>query len=167
MDPKEYYYNRFRPQFEERVRKAQAHEHPGEGIYIPIQDLRKEYLSHIPREDYMLFYCALACTVLIDQVMYTYFKQDYSEFQRMTLYPKIEYGITNINVKPWDITHSGIGLTTLERFLEFFVQDLQEFFTKNKFQYATWEAVKLVMLGDHDVIGGVRGEIFKKILEKN
>ena len=51
--------------------------------------------------------------------MYTYFKQDYSQFQQMTLYPKIEYGITNMNARPWDITHSGIGLTTLERFLDF------------------------------------------------
>ncbi len=167
MNPKEYYYDRFREQFAEFVKKSKAHEHPGEGVYISIQDLNKENLSHISQEDYMLFHCALACTILIDQVVYAHFKDDYPKFQQMTLYPKIEYGITNINVKPWDITHSSIGLTTLERFLEFFVQDLKEFFTKNKFQFATWEVVKSAMLNDPDVVGGVRGEIFKKVLEKN
>ena len=78
----------------------------------------------------MLFHCALACTVLIDQIMYTHFRKDYSKFQQMTRYPKIEAGITGINVNPWLITHSGIGLTTLEKFIEFFVVDLKEFFTE-------------------------------------
>lgn len=149
------------------MKKSQAHEHPDEGVYIPIQDLRPENLSHIPKEDYMLFHCVLACTVLIDQVMYTHFKEDNPEFQRMTRYPKIEYGITNINVNPWAITHSGIGLTTLEKFIEFFIADLKEFFEQYEFKHATWEAVKAVMLADKDVVSGSRGEIFKKVLEKN
>ena len=165
MNPKEYYYNRFRDQFAEFVRKSKAHEHPREGVYISIQDLNKENFSHIPSEDYMLFHCALACTILIDQVMYTYFEDDYPRFQQMTLYPKIEYGITNINVKPWAITHNGIGLTILERFIEFFVSDLKGFFTQNKFEKATWQAVKSAMTADNDVINGPRGEIFKKVLE--
>jgi len=164
MNPKDYYYNRFRPHFDEWMKKSQAHEHPGEGIYIPIQDLRPENLAHIPQEDYMLFHCALACTVLIDQIMYTHFRKDYSKFQQMTRYPKIEAGITGINVNPWLITHSGIGLTTLEKFIEFFVVDLKEFFTQNKFKQATWRAVKSAMLADKDVISGSHGEIFKKIL---
>jgi hypothetical protein len=166
MDPKEYYYKRFREQFDEWVKKTQAHEHQEEGIYISIQNLKPEYLSHISKEDYMLFHCALACTVLIDQVMYTYFKQDYLKFQQMTLYPKIEYGITNINVNPWVITHSGIGLTTLERFLEFFVSDLKEFYNKYKFEVANWDNLKDSILNDKDCISGSRGEILKTILSK-
>lgn len=164
MNPKEYYYSRFRSQFEGWTKKSKAHEHPGEGIYIPIQELRSENLSHIPKEDYMLFHCALACTVLIDQVMYTYFKEDYPKFQQMTRYPKIEYGITNINVNPWAITHSGIGLTTLERFIDFFVADLKDFFQKNKFGRVTWGAIKSAMLSDKDAVSGPRGEILKKVL---
>lgn len=167
MDPKEYYYNRFRIQFNDWAKKTHAHEHPGEGVYIPIQDLRAENLSHIPREDYMLFHCALACTVLIDQVMFTHFEDDYQKFQQMTQYPKIEYGISNMNARPWDITHSVIGLTTLERFISFFAQDLREFFNSNSFKIATWGAVRKAMLNDKDVVGGSRGEIFKKELEKS
>lgn len=166
MNPKEYYYNEFRGQFDEWVRKSKAHEHSGEGVYIPIQELRPENLSHIPKEDYMFFHCALACTILIDQVMYTHFKDDYPKFQQMTRYLKIEYGISNINVNPWTITHSGIGLTTIERFIEFFVADLKEFFQQNKFEKATWKAVKSAMLVDNDVVSGSRGEILKRVLEK-
>ncbi|MBP6856554.1 MAG: hypothetical protein KBC42_00525 [Candidatus Pacebacteria bacterium] len=166
MDSKEYYYKRFREQFDEWVKKTQAHEHQGEGIYISIQNLKPEYLSHISKEDYMLFHCALACTVLIDQVMYTHFKQDYLKFQQMTLYPKIEYGITNINVNPWVITHSGIGLTTLEHFLEFFVSDLKEFYNKCKFEVANWDNLKDSILNDKDCISGSHGEILKTILSK-
>lgn len=165
MDPKDYYYNRFREQFNEWTKKSGAHKHPGEGVYIPIQDLKTEKLSHIPKEDYMLFHCALACTALIDQVMYAHFKTDYPKFQKMTLYPKIEYGISNMNARPWDITHSGIGLTTLERFVIFFVEDLKNFFTEQKFETATWDAVKNAMLNDKDVVSGSCGEIFKKALE--
>ena len=165
MNPKEYYYRRFPKQFAEFIKKSNAHEHPGEGIYISIQDLKKENLSHIPQEDFMFFYCAFACSVLIDQVMYTHFKRDYPKFQKMTLYPKIEYGITSINVNPWDIAHLGSGLTTFEKFVEFFILDLKEFFGQHRFQTATWKAVKKVMLNDADVIRGSYGEIFRKVLE--
>lgn len=167
MNPKEYYYNKFRSQFEEWVRKSKsAHGHPGEGTFILIQELRTENFSHIPKEDYMIFHCALACTILIDQVMYTHFKEDYPKFQQITRYPKIEYGISNINVNPWAITHSGIGLTTLERFIEFFVPDLKEFFQQNKFEKATWETVKSAMFTDKDVVSGSRGEILERVLKK-
>jgi len=167
MNPKEYYYNRFYQQFESWIKKTATHEHPNEGVFVFVRDLKTENLQHIPKEDYMFFHCALAGTILIDQVMYTHFKEDYLAFQQMTLYPKIELGLTGINVRPWAITHSGVGLTTLENFFEFFVSDLKEFFTKNKFKNVTWDAVKLAMLADKDVVSDARGEILKKILEKN
>jgi len=165
MDFKEYYYKRFREQFTEFIKKSKAHEHPNEGIYISVQDLNKENLSHIPSKDYMLFYCALACTVLVDQVMYTHFKNDYPKFQQMTQYPKIEYGITNINVNPWDIARRGSGLTTFEKFASFFIRDLEEFFSKHKFSLANWKSVKIAMLSDPDVSRGSYGEIFVKFLK--
>lgn len=165
MTPKDYYYNNFREQFTEFVRKSGAHKHPGEGTYIPIQDLSTDKLSHISAEERMLFFCALACTILIDQVMYAHFKEDYPKFQQMTLYPKIEYGITNINANPWDIARRGSGLTTFERFAEFFVDDLRRFFTEHKFEKTDWESVKIAMLNDHDVVRDSYGEIFKKVLD--
>jgi hypothetical protein len=167
MNPKEYYYHRFREQLTKFIQKSNAHRHNDEGIYISIQEINKEKLSHIPQNDYMLFHCALACTVLIDQVMYSHFKDDYQNFQNMTHYPKIEYGITSINARPWDITHSGIGLTTLEHFLVFFVKDLKEFFSKHQFKVADWEKVRFAMLSDEDCVVGSREALMKKALENN
>lgn len=167
MNPKDYYYNRFRGQFNKWISQSGAHEHPGEGTYISVKDLRPEKLSHIPEEERTLFHCALACTVLIDQVMYTHFKTDYSRFQQLTRYPKIEYGISGVNVKPWHILHQGIGLIGFERFVIFFISDLKDFFKKQKFEKASWEEIRTAMLNDPDVIFGSYGEIFLKILRKN
>lgn len=166
-DSKEYYYSRFRRQFDAWIDKMASKGFVvGPRLNIPIQFLSQENLSHIPQEDYMFFHCTLACTVLIDEVMYTYFRKDYPKFQQMTQCPKIEYGLSNMYARPWDITHSGIGRTILERFVKFFVNDLKEFFTVNKFETATWEEVKKVMLKDEHVIGDSRGEIFKRALKK-
>ena len=167
MDPKQYYYERFREHFEQWIKKSQAHPHGREGVYVPIHNLRPEYLSHIPADDYFLFHYALACTVLIDQVMYTHFKRDYRMFQKMTMYPKIEYGITSVNISPWAIVHGGIGLKHLQRFIEFFVEDLKQFFTSNKFEEATWGAVRMAMLADQDVVNGVGGPTLRNTLEIN
>ena len=90
MNPKDYYYTKFRQHFADFIQKSKAHKHPNEGIYVPIQELNPENLSHIPHAEQMAFIYSLAFTVLIDQVVYTHFKSDYQEFQKMTLYPKIE-----------------------------------------------------------------------------
>lgn len=166
MNPKDYYYENFRQHFADFIQKSKAHEHPSEGIYVSIQELNTENLNHIPQEERMLFFCSLASTILIDQVMYTHFKNDYQKFQQMTLYPKVEYGITNINANPWDIAQRGSGLTTFEKFAEFFIQDLKEFFEKNHFETATWETIKKTMLSDSDISRGSYGKIFINILNR-
>lgn len=166
MDPKEYYYDRFRGQFEEWLKKSHAHKHFSQETFIPLQDLNPACLSHVPRADLMLFYCALTCTILIDQVMYTHFKSDYSKFQQMTQYPKLEYGITNTNVNPWQVARKGTNITTLTRFLQFFVSDLKEFFRVYPFDIANWEIVKKSMLNDTGCMFGKEGLILKNTLEK-
>ncbi len=157
MDPKDYYYKNFRNDFVEFMAKSKTtHEHPGDGVYIPIQDLNENTMSHVKTDPWhnMRFLYCLAFTVLIDQIMYTYFKSEYENFQSITLYPKIEYGITNINAKPWDIAQRADGLTTFEKFSEFFVQDFKKFFEKQNFVIANWTKVKEVMLNDKDVCKG-------------
>lgn len=46
------------------------------------------YLDVFSKDKQILFIVALFWSVLIDQVFYTYFKCDYSIFQKKTLYPK-------------------------------------------------------------------------------
>ena len=170
MEPKDYYYNQFRSDFAEFMAKSKmAHKHPGEGVYIPIQDLNESTMSHVKTDSWhtMRFLYCLAFTILIDQVMYTYFKNDYAKFQSITLYPKIEYGISNMNAKPWDIAQHAGGLTTFEKFADFFVQDFKDFFEKQDFPNANWAKVKETMLNDRDICFGNFGEIFCKILKKS
>ena len=157
MNIEEYYNKRFREQFNEWVKKTDAHEHPGEGIYIPHINLKSEKLSHIPKEDIPLFFCSLGWSVLIDQVMYTYFKKDYPKFQSMTLYPKIEVAITSINISPDYIFKNFLT----EDIINFFLLDLKEFFKENKFEEANWESVTNVMLEDKDVNMNIKEEIIK------
>ena len=162
MGPKDYYYNQFRTDFAEFMAKSKmAHKHPDEGVYIPIQDLSEANLSHVKTDAWhtMRFLYCLAFTVLIDQVMYTYFKNDYAKFQSITLYPKIEYGISNMNARPWDITQRAGGLTTFEKFAAFFIQDFKEFFETQTFSIANWAKVKEVMLNDKDICFGSFGQI--------
>lgn len=160
---KEYYENRFHSQFEQWVKKTHAHEHPGEGVYIPNGDLDEKYLSHIPVEDRVCFFYSLGWTVLIDQVMYTYFKKDYPKFQSLTLYPKIEIGITSINVNPSYIFKK---VVTGDRatLVSFFLSDLKEFFDENIFEEANWNTVARAMISDKDVEDVVKEEIFKREL---
>lgn len=169
MEPKDYYYNQFRADFAEFMAKSKmTHQHPGEGVYIPIQDLNETTLSHVKTDQWhsMRFLYCLAFSVLIDQVMYTYFKSEYAKFQSITLYPKIEYGISNMNAKPWDIAQRAGGLTTFEKFVAFFIQDFKEFFEKQNFSSATWTKVKEVMLEDKDICSGNFGKIFCDTLKK-
>ncbi|MFZ2205940.1 MAG: hypothetical protein WA061_03135 [Microgenomates group bacterium] len=167
MDPKEYYYNRFRGQFEEWLKKSHAHKHFSQETFIPLHDLNPTCLSHVPKTELGLFYCALGCTILIDQIIYTHFKSDYPKFQQLTQYPKIEYGTTNTIVNPWQITRRGTGTTTLTRFLQFFVSDLKEFYRVYPFKTANWETVKSAMLGDAGCMFGKEGIILKDILERS
>lgn len=155
----EYYNKRFREQFNEWVKKTDhSHESPyEEGIYIPHINLNPEKLSHIPKEDIPFFFCSLGWSVLIDQVMYTYFKKDYPKFQSMTLYPKIEMGITGINERP-DYVFKGFLTKDI---IKFFLLDLKQFFKENKFEEANWESITKVMLEDKDVNIYIKEEILK------
>lgn len=162
-EPKNYYYNQFRTDFAEFMAKSKmAHPHPDEGIYFPIQELSEKNLSDVKSDSWhtMRFLYCLAFTVLIDQVMYTYFKNEYVKFQSITLYPKIEYGISNINVRPWDIAQRAGDLATFEKFAVFFLQDFREFFKEQNFSNATWINIKDAMLNDKDICLGSFGRIF-------
>ncbi len=161
---KTYYYEKFPDQFREWLKHTNAHEHHGEGVYIPIQNLRSDVLQYIPPEEQSLFRCALACTVLCDQLMYTHFKRDYPAFQAVTLYPKMEYGISNINVKPWDIV-DGVNLQMFREFVDFFVADMKSFFESSTYVEAVWQNVRNAMLADTDVAQGTYGNRFVKELQ--
>ena len=94
MEPKDYYYNQFRTDFAEFMAKSKmAHQHPGEGVYIPIQDLNESTMSHVKTDSWHTMRFCIACSLFLLSVMYTYFKNDYAKFQSITLYPKIDMAL--------------------------------------------------------------------------
>ena len=185
MNPKEYYYNQFPVDLKEVMNKVtlggDGHCHILE--FFISQKTGQDVLEHIQRENLGYFLFALANTILIDQVMFTYFKEDYEKFRAMTLYPKITWSIGwCANVKPWQLFEHRIALARglqnpakMNHFLEFikfFLEDLKEFFGKNQFQKASWESVKNAILNDNDIVSnkygdGDYGTIFREILEGN
>src|SRR3989304_450847 len=93
MNPKEYYYNQFSNDLKGLMNKValggDRHFHILE--FFISQKTRRDVLEHIQKENLGYFLSALAGTILIDQVMFTYFKEDYEKFRGMTLYPKITW----------------------------------------------------------------------------
>ena len=183
MTPKEYYYKIFPLNLNELLKKVTL---GGDGHFHIIElffdkNKKTDTLGHIPKERLSYFLSALAGTILIDQVMFTYFKEDYEIFKKMTLYPKITWSIGWCsNIKPWQLFEHRIvlarGLGNPEKnklfseFMQFFANDLIEFFSENKFEKANWNLVKKAMLNDSDIVSakygdGDYGEIFKGILE--
>ena len=99
--------------------------------------------------------------------MYTYFKIDYEKFHDMTLYPKMWHGVAVSNSNPWSILHyKKISNSKLEEFLNFYIEDLKDFFTKNIFEEASWDNIKAAMLNDKDISWSESWEIFNNTLKK-
>ena len=183
MNPKEYYYNQFPNDLKGLMNKVtlggDSHFHILE--FFISQKTGRDVLEHIQKENLGYFLSALAGTILIDQVMFTYFKEDYEKFRGMTLYPKITWSTGwCANVKPWQLFEHRIALARelrnpekinqFSEFMEFFVEDLKEFFGKNQFQKTSWKLVKNTMLNDNDIVStrygdGDYGVIFKNVLE--
>ena len=185
MNPKEYYYDQFPNDLKGLMSKVtlggDSHFHILE--FFINQKTGLDVLEHIKKENLGYFLSALAGTILIDQVMFTYFKEDYEKFRGMTLYPKITWSTGwCANVKPWQLFEHRIALSRelrnpekinqFTKFIKFFAKDLKEFFEKNQFKKASWESIKNAMLNDNDIVSnkyrdGDYGKIFKRVLEKN
>ena len=194
MSPKDYYYNQFASDLKELMKKINVIGNHAFDIVKPFSEgkygfmivglfknSKQDPLEHISKENLGYFLSALAGTILIDQIIFAYFKEDYEKFRTMTLYPKIRWSPGwNANIKPWQLFEHRIALARglqnpgkmnqFSEFMEFFIADLKEFFSKNKFQKANWEAIKTAVLNDKDVVSnkygdGDYGEIFKRILD--
>lgn len=177
MEPKEYYYNKYRQDFEKFWNKVPNRNNfaTGEPLFKftgLIKNDSFDALSEISHEDQPFFLSAIGCTILIDQVMFTYFKNDYEQFQQLTKYPKMWVGWINAN--PWMVFHQNVRLPrnlnkgevieNFSKFAEFFIKDLKSFFNRRNFIEAKWDLVRTAMLNDKDVIAGEFGEIFKNFL---
>jgi hypothetical protein len=199
MNPKDYYSNQFMEDLRELTQKVNVIGNHAYDVAEPFSADKwgfmivelfknskndiKDPLDHIQKENLGYFLSALSGIILIDQVMFTYFREDYEKFRTITHYPKIRWSPGwNANIKPWQLFDHRItldrGLQNPEKinkfreFMDFFVSELKDFFNKNQFKKANWELIKNAILKDEDIISnkygdGDYGTIFREILEKN
>lgn len=169
MNPKEYYYSQFNNDIQELITKSPGiHGSVEREIHIPIGEITPDKVTFESNEHRHYFFTALMLTFLIDQVIYTHFREDYEEFKKLTQYPKLELGVSGINLNPWFASKStGINEDAFKRFTEFFIEDLKKFFTEHEFRFAKWNSLKEIMLNDKDVNEGIWGEIFINILQES
>jgi hypothetical protein len=166
ITPKEYFHRYFRDDFYYFIRGARIHERDGD-LFIPIQNLNRPQLKHIPDERVPMFYYALALTTLIDIIMSSYFDADYPAFQLNTQYPKFEHGVSNLRVGPWQMAELNFKPATFKSFVTFFLDDQNDYFKTHTFKSADWNGVVKSMLTDPDIIQGRAGEVFVKVLKEH
>jgi len=167
LKPEDYYYDQFPLHMAELIKNSKTvHEHGRTELSIPIDNFRIDKIKHIPVQEKTFFICSIIYTFLIDQVIYTHFKTDYGKFHSMTMYPKLELGITGVNLNPWILTkYFGVNEMQFGIFTNFFIQDVKDFFIKNNFQEATWKDVKNAMLQDNDMGADYFGKKFIELLK--
>ena len=90
----EYYRGRFRQDLAAILAGTpEVHEHPGDppGGTLQLRSLSAENraIRGLRRESAVLFATALYFTVLVDEVMYTYFQPHYDAFESLARYPKL------------------------------------------------------------------------------
>ncbi len=165
MSPKDYYYRTFPTHLTEFIQNSKnVHAQKDAGTYIPTGEFSRENLAHLTREEYSYFIYSFACTLLVDEIMYTYFPSDYPMFQKTTLYSKREHGISVVHLDPWTLISKLTTLRNFDLFMEFFIKEMEIYFKTTPFEYATWKSVKTALLHDKDLKRGKEGEIFMSLI---
>lgn len=128
-----------------------------------------DVLKEVPKEDHILFLIALAYIMLINQVIYTYFKQEYPEFNKRTNIPKMKVGGSNEN--PWTVFHINVLTSRDIKHHDLYDQfkDFTKFFVDYMPSYVgvvNDHALVSTMLNDKDVIRGTFGNLLGENLER-
>ena len=95
-------------------------------------------LNNVPQDSRPSFLICLYFTVLVDQAMYTHYPHVYTEFEKLTKYPKFCHGLGQFQKNPRDIISVPVekGLVDESKMtallpsgMDLFVDEVVEFFT--------------------------------------
>lgn len=201
MTPKEYYYTNFQNDFSRfwtsLQRRGSLSRRRGSLLRMGVDTLapqseeyfsawdfcierRIDHLKDISNKNYFMF--SVAYTILIDQVMYTYFKEAYPKFRELTMYPKMDgsagWAGSIDHSNPFSIFNDDLIRTRnidfavvqeeFDAYANFILEDLEVFFGQYGEQIGniTWDAVKTVMKSDRDIYYYPTGRIlYQKLLD--
>lgn len=175
MTPKEYYYTHFQKDLEIFFAKLPSLGQDGEfkwqSLFTKVNG--EHPMQHIEDENLVFFLSALGCTIMVDEVVYTYFRTQYADFRAMTLYPKMM--VSWIHATPWSVFSSSVtnslagrlrNLTQVYQvFVRFYITEMKTFFETTCLGI-TWEEIKESMMVDKDIRSGKYGKIFMNELEQ-
>ncbi len=204
MTPKEYYYTHFQTDFARFFsslhRKGSLSRRRGSLLRIGVNTMapqsdeyfsvydfcierRIDHLKEVSNKTYFMF--SIAYTILIDQLMYTHFKESYPKFRELTLYPKMDgsagWAGSISHANPFTIINDDLmrsrklDFKILEEefvnYATFILEDLETFFNEYGEQIGNinWAQVKTVMQKDRDIgctpIGIILyNELFKSVI---
>ncbi len=166
MTPKDYYSSLYKEHLQKFLKNSSAHVHNKKDLYVMCGDFwRDDLFAFIPNEQKHFFLYSFACDILHDELMFTYFKNDYQKFKSLTNYPKVEIGLTNIHIEPWWIAKRSNTSEHFSEFCRFYIEQMKEFHSKNKFHEASWENVTSALLKDQDIAEGFYGKYFTNELK--
>ena len=203
MTPKQYYYTHFQTDFARFFislnRKGSLSRRRGSLLRIGVNTMAPQsdeyfsvydfcierriyHLKEISNKFYFMF--SIAYTILIDQLMYTHFKECYPKFRELTLYPKMDgsagWAGSISHANPFTIFNDDLMRTRnldfrileeeFESYVTFILEDLETFFNEYGEQIGNihWAEVKTVMQKDRDIgctpIGIILyNELFKSV----
>jgi hypothetical protein len=199
MAPSQYYSARFREHFANfwrslaeqgsvsRARRSATGQRENQHTieYFSVVDLlqnpRKGFPDHlqaIPTEFHIDFMAATCYTILIDQVMYTHFKQAYPAFRQLTMYPKMDRSVgparTFMMANPFEVFADDIlrsrsieqasAVAIFKTWAAFIAADLSAFFEQHPKLEVTWPSVRTAMLSDPSCTWGPFGACFQDAL---
>ncbi|OIO55547.1 hypothetical protein AUJ46_01095 [Candidatus Peregrinibacteria bacterium CG1_02_54_53] len=159
-----YYHRRFPLDLQEAVRRY-SHNF-GDEDYFHVQDFAERVPSVADGKYRSLFVCLCALGVLMDEVIFTHFSGGYTDFRYLTMFPKVEYGITGTHANPWVLLRGKRGGDGLfENCASVFLQDMRSLLSEVPFPFATWRDVEGILIADKDVSRGQYGELLLHVLK--
>lgn len=158
MHPKEYYNNQFRKDLERFVSEVNNGRGLNPGMFVPVTP---QTLFNVRRSYDDLFFAALSCGMLIDQLVYSHFSEHSKRFKEETMFPQLEWSLAGPTYHPWEIGRHCRDMKVFKEFASFFASYLKDFFD-NKFSLITWKEIKIAMLSDPNILYKKYGFTFMK-----
>lgn len=161
-----YFRRRFPLDMQEAVRQY-SHMF-GDENYFSSQDFRERVLSVVDGKYHPLFLCFCTLGVLLDEAMFTHFPDSYADFRYLTMFPKVEYGITGTHVTPWFLLEGKrIDDGLFENCASVFLQDMRNLFSELPLPFTTWKDIEAALRSDKDVKRGRYGELLLRVLKND